>query len=116
MRKSSAAATIQRIDYAHFPLLVRADGIEQRWLELPVDADVQSGLAWVEGSAGPTKAWTAALSFGATSVATRGSCLWTKPSIVQNEYRKPTPIMRGSNSASFTILCAQLPTRKPALR
>ena len=37
-------------NYAHYPLLVQADGSDQRWLKLPVDADVQSGLAWVDSN------------------------------------------------------------------
>ncbi len=35
-------------NYAHQPLLLNHDGSEQQWLDLPVDADIQSGVAWAD--------------------------------------------------------------------
>ncbi len=35
-------------NFAHQPLLLSRDGSDQEWLDLPVDADVQSALAWAD--------------------------------------------------------------------
>ncbi len=35
-------------NYAHQPLLIRADGSDREWLDLPVDSDIQQGVAWVD--------------------------------------------------------------------
>ena len=35
-------------NFAHQPLLIARDGASQQWLDLPVDADIQTAIQWVD--------------------------------------------------------------------
>ncbi len=56
-------------NYAHLPLLVKIDGSSQRWIDLPVDADVQPSVAWVDD----TRVLAATIPSGTNLVSGTGS-------------------------------------------